>query len=124
MSSPNSEYQILVANIKAFTENNTHLLTKFGLKITVKSTLSGYDQVLQIFSNNFNLPIKVTHSILGYSPVTHLREVLGATFTQMQKTVKRTLYLDFKCQLVKLGGFTLKEDGSFSLVKDVLFEIT
>ena len=79
----NPEYQELVLKIKEFNQNNGDLLSNLGLKLSLKSTLSGYDQINQILSSKFNLPNEITTSIFDYVSITDLREILGASYQKL-----------------------------------------
>ena len=111
-SSP--DYQKLLLKIKEFNQNNGDLLSSLGLKISLKSTLSDYDQITQILFSKFNLPNEITSSIFDYVSITDLREKLGASYQQLKYHVKKSGFERFNKQLSKLEGYKvilINQDG-------------
>ena len=104
----NPEYQELQIRITEFNKINGDLLSSLGLKISLKSTLSGYDQINQILSSKFNLPNEITSSIFDFFSITDLRERLGASYQQLKYHVKKTGFERFNKQLIKFGGYKVK----------------
>ena len=105
-SSP--DYQKLLLKIKEFNQNNGDLLSSLGLKISLKSTLSDYDQITQILFSKFNIPNEIKSSIFNYFSITYLREILGSSYQQLKYHVKKTGFKRFKKQLKKLKGYKVK----------------
>ena len=96
----NPEYQTLLADLKIFTDAHSQILSNLGLKIKIKSSLSKHDQVVQIFSSNFLIPVEITQMILSYFSITSLHEDLDASFTQLQSYAKKTGYDAFVEELM------------------------
>ena len=101
----NPTYQILLAKMREFSQENSSLLANLGLEITVKSNLSKQDQVYQIFSSNFQVPVEITVNILSYLSVTHLYKELDCDFRQLQLALEKTGYVKFVKELRKTKGF-------------------
>ena len=104
----NPEYQKLQIRIKEFNKINSDLLSSLGLKISLKSTLSCYDQITQILSSKFNIPNEITSSIFDYVSITDLRGKLGASYQQLKYHVRKTGFEAFKDQLSILDGYEVK----------------
>ena len=101
----NPPHQKLFLNVKDFSIINRDLLSKPGLKISLKSTLSGYDQIAQILSSKFNIPYEITCLILFYIPIQELRYRYRATFEQLRHHVKKFGFDGFRDELIKIGCY-------------------
>ena len=101
----NPTYQILLAKMREFSQENSSLLANLGLEITVNSNLSKQDQVYQIFSSYFEIPVEITCVILSYLPVTHLYKELDCDLRQLQFALEKTGYDKFQEELKKTKGF-------------------
>lgn len=101
----NPEYQILLANINTFTQENSALLSKLCLEISLKSSLSNQHQVYQFFSSTFEIPIDITSKILSHLPVTYLYTKLDCDFNQLQLSLEKTGYEEFVDELTETKGF-------------------
>ena len=104
----NSLKQKLLLNIKEFSNINNDLLSSLGFKITLKSTLSGYDQITETLSSKFKIPNEVATMIFDYLSITDLRENLGASYQQLKYHVKKTGFETFKNQVCQLEGYMVK----------------
>ena len=101
----NPDYQILLSKMRIFSQENSSLLANLGLEITVKSNLSKQDQIYQIFSSNFEVPVEIICAILSYLPVTHLQKELDCDFRQLQLALEKTGYDKFVKELEETKGF-------------------
>ena len=92
------------------------------LEYSIKSTLSGHDQIMQIFSTEFNLPVELTIKILSNLSIPYLNKTLGANFDQLCVFVRNTGFLKCKSQLMEIGGYKIMDDGSIKhfYKKDVI----
>ena len=114
----------LKSELRILNEKYGATLEALNLKLeySIKSTLSGHDQIMQIFSTEFNLPVEITVKILSYLSIDYLCKTLGANFDQLCVYVRNTGYEEVKSQLMKIGGYEIADDGSFKLIykKDVI----
>ena len=101
----NPDYQILLSKIREFSQENSFILEKLGLEIIVKSNLSKPDQIYQIFSSNFEVPVEITVNILSYLSVTHLYKELDCDFHQLQLALEKTGFDNFVEELREAMGF-------------------
>ena len=62
-------------------------------------SLSGHDEIIQIFSNEFNLPINLSNIIFSYLSIPYLHKTLGANLEQLVLYVRKIGFDKFKCQL-------------------------
>ena len=86
----------LLLKIKEFNQINHELLSNLGLKLSLKSTLSGYDQITQILSSKFKIPNEITSSIFDYISITDLSERLGASYEPRQKNWIRRIQISIE----------------------------
>ena len=97
------QYQQLLSGLKIFTQTHGDALSELGLnlkvRISLKTALSGYNQIIQNFSLQFNLPNEITCLIFDYLSIPDLHEKLGATFQQLSRHVKITGFEVVKNQL-------------------------
>ena len=101
----NPEYQSLIADLKIFTEAHSQIISNLGLEVAINLSLSSHDQIVQIFSSNFLIPVEITQMILSYFSITSLHKDLDASFNQLQKYAKKTGYDAFVEELKEEGGF-------------------
>ena len=76
------------------------------------STLSGHDQIIQIFENEFNIPVEITLNFFSHLSIPYLHKTLGASFNQLVVYVRKTGFEAFKSQLMDIDGYQLKNNGS------------
>ena len=102
-------------------EFNIKLNQKYGatlnalnlkLEYSLKSTLSGHDQVTEMFAKEFNVPPEVTIQIFSYLSIPNLHKYLGASLEQLCVYVRKIGNENFKSQLMEIAGYKIKDDGS------------
>ena len=113
MKSP--EMQPLLDDIRALNEKHKALLSNLDLKISLKSTLSSHDQVVNILAIDFNVPIEIVNIVFEYLPLTYLIDKLGASFDQVISIFKTTTYEKIKNELIGIGGYKINKNGTVHL---------
>ena len=91
--------QPLLDDIRAISLKHQTLLSSFSLKISLKSTLSNHDQVVDILVSEFNVPIEVVENVFSYLPLTYLVNFLGASFDQAMHYSKNCTFESVKQEL-------------------------
>ena len=81
------------------------------MKIALKSTLSDYDQVVDILVSEFELPIEIVDIVVSYLPVTYLVDVLGPGFDTIMLHSKNETFKSVKQELIYVRGYKINHHG-------------
>ena len=96
-------------------EDHNLLLGINNLEISLKSTLSGHDQIVNILIINCNVPIEIVNIVFEYFPLTYLIDKLDASFDQVLSYSKTTAYEKIKNELIGIGGYKINKNGTVHL---------
>ena len=78
-------------------------------------SLSGNDQLIQIFVGNFKVPLEVVDIIYTYLPLTFLLDVLEKPFDLMLEYPIKATFKTLKQELIGIGGYEIKKNGTVHL---------
>ena len=105
----------LLKDIRALTLKHQSLLSSLDLKIALKSTLSDYDQVVDILVSEFDVPIEVVDIVVSYLSVTYLVDVLGAGFDTNMLHSKNETFESVQQELYYVRGYEINHHGKVLL---------
>ena len=86
------------------------------LEYSIESTLSKHDQIIEYFKSDFNLPVELSVLVLSHFSIPYLHKTLGANHDQLVVYVKNTGFVTIKSQLMKIGGYEIRDNGSINLI--------
>ena len=97
----------LLKDIRALALKHQSLLLSLNLKIALKSTLSDYDQVVDILVSELDVPIEIVDIVVSYLPVTYIVDVLGAGFDTIMMYSKNATFASVKQELMNIDGYKI-----------------
>ena len=101
--------QPLLDDIKALTLKHQSLLSSHDLKISLKSSLSNHDQVVDILVSELNVPIEFVDIVFSYLPIEYLVNKLDSSFDNIMRYSKNETFEGYE---TRINGYSWIQDKS------------